>query len=602
MANISGNTCGIVTILPMSVECFSSWATTPEDNDGAIYLNITGGSTPYSVTWSNGKKSINLYNLYSGSYTGTVIDYYGDYSATTICEVGSQRFYLDYFQNCDTLDYLYLTGLTSSAFTEGKVYKFTNNTGCYSYSGRTLSTGGSYTGDTLSSGPYDSCLDCNPPPAPLPYYPNTLCLSNNSSDSYIAYDFGVTNFVNDRPAYTGSSVSSSGYTISWVTGLTQSQWLVLGRTGQVLSNLDNTFNPLGTWNLFGSNETWTAVSGSCGPAPGLTATITSNNESCQGKNDGSIIITAKGGTKPYTYSIDGSNYKSFPPSFTNLSPIKNGLVYVKDSDTPSNQITIPFDILAGGAKTQYNVNISSSNQTISYDVNNESIQKMTFNINVSPELPVGVEITLNDLTITTGSFHYPPGYTSSSSVVTLTSGGTTTNPSSQVLTNTSYNSSGKGAYYYPLLITATTSATTYNTLKLKKGTKIDGVVTSTLKKVSNGSLSYLTSRYQIKNTATSSKTFTWKNATGGTETSSILNGQTIKLCMVEPLNLPTGVTATPINSENCATSSNNFPNVTSTVNITLKNVSVPEGCLTTILQSSTNTMDTYLNIYNFYNF
>jgi hypothetical protein len=258
--------------------------------------------------------------------------------------------------------------------------------------------------------------------------------------------------------------------------------------------------------------------------------------------------------------------------------------------------------LAGGAKTQYNVNISSSNQTISYDVNNESIQKMTFNINVSPELPVGVEITLNDLTITTGSFHYPPGYTSSSSVVTLTSGGTTTNPSSQVLTNTSYNSSTKGTYYYPLFITATTSATTYNTLKLRKGSKIEGTVISTLKKVSNGNLSYLTSRYEIKNTTTSNKTFTWKNATGGTETSSILNGQTIKLCIVEPLNLPTGVTATPIYSENCATSTNDYPNVSSTVNITLKNVSVPEGCLTTVLQSSTNVMDTYLNINNFYKF
>jgi len=54
MSTIIYNDCGVTTILPMGVNCYSVNSTTPDTNDGRIYLTITGGSAPYSITWSKG--------------------------------------------------------------------------------------------------------------------------------------------------------------------------------------------------------------------------------------------------------------------------------------------------------------------------------------------------------------------------------------------------------------------------------------------------------------------------------------------------------------------------------------------------------------------
>lgn len=49
------------------VSCFNG-------NNGSISLNVSGGSVPYSYTWSNGSNNANLTGLVSGNYTVTVGD------------------------------------------------------------------------------------------------------------------------------------------------------------------------------------------------------------------------------------------------------------------------------------------------------------------------------------------------------------------------------------------------------------------------------------------------------------------------------------------------------------------------------------------------
>lgn len=100
MAQISGNTCNIVTITPMSVECSVTNASSENTQDGSITLIINGGTAPYSVSWNNGQQGITLNNLSSGTYSATVTDYYGDYTITTECVVGNQSFFLDKFIKC----------------------------------------------------------------------------------------------------------------------------------------------------------------------------------------------------------------------------------------------------------------------------------------------------------------------------------------------------------------------------------------------------------------------------------------------------------------------------------------------------------------------
>ena len=100
MPVLSGNSCQIITLFPMGVECSVTNAYTPFTNDGAISLTITGGTAPYSISWSNGSTNQNITNLQYGDYTATVVDYYGDFSATTTCTVEFDSFYLQKFENC----------------------------------------------------------------------------------------------------------------------------------------------------------------------------------------------------------------------------------------------------------------------------------------------------------------------------------------------------------------------------------------------------------------------------------------------------------------------------------------------------------------------
>ena len=43
-------------------------------NDGEIFIGISGGTTPYSVQWSNGANTENISSLIPGTYTLTIAD------------------------------------------------------------------------------------------------------------------------------------------------------------------------------------------------------------------------------------------------------------------------------------------------------------------------------------------------------------------------------------------------------------------------------------------------------------------------------------------------------------------------------------------------
>lgn len=84
------NECSVITIFPMFVECVTVNPSTPTSTDGEMSVSITGGTPPYTIIWSNGNISPAIQNLTVGQYTATVIDYYGDFSATTTCTLTSE--------------------------------------------------------------------------------------------------------------------------------------------------------------------------------------------------------------------------------------------------------------------------------------------------------------------------------------------------------------------------------------------------------------------------------------------------------------------------------------------------------------------------------
>lgn len=83
------NSCQVFTVLPMGLTCVTNDVTTYNGTDGSMFLYITGGTSPYTIQWSNGASDVTFMSgLTTGTYTATVVDFYGDYTASTSCVIG----------------------------------------------------------------------------------------------------------------------------------------------------------------------------------------------------------------------------------------------------------------------------------------------------------------------------------------------------------------------------------------------------------------------------------------------------------------------------------------------------------------------------------
>lgn len=521
MSTLVTNECGVQTILPMGLVCNVTDASTPTSLNGAVYLTITGGSVPYSVTWSNGSKSQNLYSVSAGTYTATVVDYYGDYSATTTCTVETDQFYVDWFRNCANEYDLYLTGLTDT-YTESLIYRLSANTGCFIYSGKTLNGLNTLTFDNILEGPYDTCEECDPPIV-LPYYPDMLCLYTQSP--YTTYQFEFYGFANGKPTYTGTSLNSLTYTIQWVTGNTN-QWQVLNKTGNSLINPNYTFNPLGGWVLQGTQQVWTAVSGACPTIPELTATISSSNLGCENECKGNAVVTASGGVPPYQYSFDGGSSSPLP-SKTNLCPGNHTYIV---TDSSGNTYNGSFEIIKGPKVTTYSLSLTYVTTKTQTNYGVQVGDRLDYFINVTPPLPDGVEITV-PINVSFQKTLYNPGATTVTYTPSFYSGGTTVSPTSNSLTKTNVYSENPYSYRYPYNYTSYTYNVLYNNIKLKKGLVVSGSLITEITKVSDGTPSCSCSSYYIENPSNTTQYYSWTNCTGGTETSYNLSaGQNVSIC------------------------------------------------------------------------
>ena len=85
----------------MSVQCVVNNASSVDSQNGSLQLVINGGTSPYTIVWSNGQQGSILPNLSPGTYSATVTDYYGDNQVVTSCTVGYNSEYLDKFIECN---------------------------------------------------------------------------------------------------------------------------------------------------------------------------------------------------------------------------------------------------------------------------------------------------------------------------------------------------------------------------------------------------------------------------------------------------------------------------------------------------------------------
>ena len=82
------NNCDVFTLFDMGLTCFPILMPNSSSSlDGILSLRITGGTSPYSIYWEGGQRTQTLVGIPQGSYQVTVVDYYGDYTASTICSL-----------------------------------------------------------------------------------------------------------------------------------------------------------------------------------------------------------------------------------------------------------------------------------------------------------------------------------------------------------------------------------------------------------------------------------------------------------------------------------------------------------------------------------
>jgi hypothetical protein len=378
--------------------CNPTDAFKPNTPNGSIQLNISGGTPPYTTSWSNGQQGNNITNLLPGVYTATTTDYawpvngnnVPDYTAVTVCEVGFQFFDLDVFENCSSSgEYIYYLSQYPSIFTSGKVYTLSGQSGCWLSSGTTTYTNQTYFNNfaEITSGPFDNCSSCLPTPTPTPDLPQYICLSINSGP-FQQFTFESGSTINGYPSWVASS---EGYIMYFNTGNTR--WEISGwttgtpvQTGQLVRNLVAT-PPIGTWSQWGTSTTWSSVTGTCVGQP-LEMSVSLSQPTCAGQSNGVVNITAVGGTPPYTYSLNGTTYQS-SPIFGGQSA-GAGTAFVKDS---LNVVTsTPYVLVNSTTSQTYVLTLNQSTPT-PITTTSSSLKDMNVTISVSP--PLAATETLN---------------------------------------------------------------------------------------------------------------------------------------------------------------------------------------------------------------
>lgn len=360
------NDCDVLTLFDMGVQCNPiQMPSSLYSNDGILSLNVTGGTSPYSYYWSNGQRTKTLAGVPQGSYTVTVVDYYGDYSSTTVCN-------------------LFAPSQTPT-----------------------------------------QTITPTPTITPSPVWGGLCFTYVNGATSYGPIQFTPFGNANGKPNWTGT-YQGNLLLIQWSSA--SARWAISGLpfTTGIPVSYNQTNIPTGNWNLLGSGSkpNITTVIGTCPPVIPLTMSISKTNSTCPGnKNcDGSISLYAYNGVPPYSYSINnGLTYQS--------SGIFNGLcannytVVVQDSNgTIVNGGVVT--IQANNPVTNYTISTQLLN-VVSYSLQN---QVASWKVNVTPALPVGVSISFQLKVNATKKVNSPGSGTTVNTTTVRKNGVTVTQP------------------------------------------------------------------------------------------------------------------------------------------------------------------------------
>ena len=303
-------------------------------SDGSIDLNVSGGTAPYSYSWTDASSSTtqDINGLNAGSYTVTVTDANGCTATSTATITEPAALVLA----------TTTTNVSCNGGSDGSVdLTVTGGTAPYTYSWDDPATSSTQDVGGLSIGTYTVVVT-----------DNNGCTSTISATILEPTVLTLTHTQNNVSCNGGSDGSidlaltggTSPYTYSWndpASSTTQDISGLLAGSYSVTVTDDN-----------GCTSNYTVVVTE--PAA-LALTTTQINVSCNGGTDGSVDLNVSGGTAPYTYSWNN------PASSTteDVSSLAAGTytVVVTDANgcSDSTNVTITEPTLLSASTTQVNV-------------------------------------------------------------------------------------------------------------------------------------------------------------------------------------------------------------------------------------------------------
>ena len=340
---VEQNQCNVITLLPLGVSCETTNPSSVDSADGSITLIITGGTAPYTgITWSNGVTgTTSLFNLKAGTYGATVVDYYGDFTASTICSVFAPT-------------------------------------------------------PTPTTTPTPTVT---PSSTPIPF--TGLCVTF-TVENYLnyQYQFNYNTVVNGKPSWTAStvnnSITTSGGTLNMSYDNTLGQWIINGfsSTQWYPSSSSITSPPLSNWVTNGNSPVNTVVvtSGTCPTYTPMVVVPLTNSTTCANSNDGSICITTYNGSGSFVYSIDGGVTTGTTNCFYDLG-YGTYSVYVKDvitSATTTQNVTVQNLNI----NTVVNLEYTQTANTTLQSTNTSRSTKQSYSLNTG-DIPNGTTVNLS---------------------------------------------------------------------------------------------------------------------------------------------------------------------------------------------------------------
>jgi hypothetical protein len=279
-ANGCQTTAGVTISEPaaLSAGTTSSDVSCAGGSDGSIDLTVSGGTAPYSYSWSNGATSQDLSGLVANTYNVTLTD--GNGCQTTAGVTISEPAAL-------VLSFV-VTDESGAGASDGAIdLTVSGGTPAYSFSWSNGETTEDLSG--LAGGTYSvNVTDANGCVVSDSRAVGTLTgpLSVSITTSKDVSCFGGS----DGFATASASGGTPPYSYSWSSG----------GNGATESGL-----PAGTYVVTVTDAASAQATANVilsQPSAALGSSISATNVSCAGDNDGSIDLTVTGGTAPYTYS------------------------------------------------------------------------------------------------------------------------------------------------------------------------------------------------------------------------------------------------------------------------------------------------------------